>query len=127
VIFSYTVRHTAKCRLHMAPTSLCVGHMLYQNGEEVAAFVVSVQCYSMTLFHVAESFSSNETDFCSSYLVFLCQYHPVHDPHASSMSYGKHKDTTDNRNCCLQSSAVSIIPPMIHTLATCRRQTEGYY
>jgi len=56
VIFSYTVRHTAKFRIHMAPTSLCVGNMLYQNGQEVVALVVSVHCYSMTLLHGAESF-----------------------------------------------------------------------
>jgi hypothetical protein len=42
VIIPDTVRHTATCRMHMAPTSHCVGSMRYQNDEEVAAFVASV-------------------------------------------------------------------------------------
>jgi len=59
--------------------------------------------------------------------VLLCQYHPVHVPHASRISTGRHKDNTDSRNCCLRLTPVSIISPMIHTHVTCRRQTEGYY
>jgi len=53
VVFSYTVTHTAKCRMHLAPSSVCVGNMLYRIDEEVAAFLVSVRCYSMTLLHRA--------------------------------------------------------------------------
>ena len=56
MIFSYTVRHTAKCRMHLAPTFVCIGNMLYRNDEEVAALLVSVHSYSMTLLHRAESF-----------------------------------------------------------------------